>query len=298
MPSPDHLRARLAEAGLGAAAERIMALARPSIRLTANGQGDSGGIAASRLGGEPDLPSETPWPEYDEPLSFIAQVDLSECHLTTATRGLPPAGLLSFFYVADQSVWGFDPKDRGAWRVFFTPPNVGLRRIPVPESIPKEARYRPLGLRGVQELTYAPGESYEIGQLGLTPDDLSAYSDALFAHGDARFATSTARFGDVPEGEAIMHRLLGHPDPIQGDMQLECQLTSHGLYTGNPTGYADPRVADLRSGAADWHLLFQVDSEDAAGMMWGDVSRLYYWIRDSDLGASNFDNCWMVLQCC
>src|ERR1700745_335741 len=153
MPSPDHLRARLAEAGLGAASERIMALARPSIRLTANGQTDSG-IAVSRLGGEPDLPSETRWPEYDEPLSFIAQVDLSEYHLTSATRGLPLAGLLSFFYVADQSVWGFDPKDRGAWRVLFTPPNVGLRRIPTPDSIPQEARYRPVGLRGVQELTY------------------------------------------------------------------------------------------------------------------------------------------------
>lgn len=274
-----------------------MALARPSVRLLAREQADSGEIAASRLGGEPDLPSDTPWPEYDEPLSFIAQVDLSECHQTSATNALPPAGLLSFFYVADQSVWGFDPKDRGAWRVFFTPPNVSLRRTPLPESIPKDARYRPVGLRAVQELTYAPEESYELGQLSLTRDELSAYSDALFAHGDARFGASTARFGDVPEGDAIMHRLLGHPDPIQGDMQLECQLTSHGLYTGNPEGYADPRVADLSSGAADWHLLFQVDSEDAAGMMWGDVGRLYYWIRDSDLSAFNFDNCWMVLQC-
>jgi uncharacterized protein YwqG len=48
----------------------------------------------------------------------------------------------------------------------------------------------------------------------------------------------------------------------------------------------------------DWHLLLQVDSEQAAGMMWGDVGRLYYWIRSKDLKAGNFDNVWLVLQCC
>lgn len=25
--------------------------------------------------------------------------------------------------------------------------------------------------------------------------------------------------------------------------------------------------------------------------------QLYYWIRESDLGSSNFDNYWIVLQC-
>ena len=64
-----------------------MAVARPSVRLVSNGQADSGAIAASRLGGEPDLPPETRWPEYDEPLSFIGQVNFSDCPLTSATSG-------------------------------------------------------------------------------------------------------------------------------------------------------------------------------------------------------------------
>ena len=42
----------------------------------------------------------------------------------------------------------------------------------------------------------------------------------------------------------------------------------------SPDGYSDPRAASLKSGAARWRLLFQVDSEDASGMMWGDVGRL------------------------
>jgi hypothetical protein len=42
-------------------------------------------------------------------------------------------------------------------------------------------------------------------------------------------------------------------------MQLECQLASNGIYCGDPDGYKNPRVAELKSGAADWILLLQID---------------------------------------
>ena len=31
--------------------------------------------------------------------------------------------------------------------------------------------------------------------------------------------------------------------------------------------------------------------------MWGDVGRLYFWIRDADLRARRFDATWLILQC-
>jgi uncharacterized protein YwqG len=40
-----------------------------------------------------------------------------------------------------------------------------------------------------------------------------------------------------------------------------------------------------------------VDSDDAAGTMWGDSGMLYYWIRDDDLAARRFDRAWCVMQC-
>lgn len=249
------------------------------------------------MGGSPDLPPGTAWPAHDQSLSFIGQIDLGDVRFSTVPSELPQGGLLSFFYVADQSVWGFDPKDRGAWRVLFTPAGETLQTITLPDSIPEEARYHPISLRGREELTYPPVDSSDLDQLGLTRDEVDAYNDVLFGAGDLRFAESTARFGDVPEGDETAHRVLGHPDPIQGDMQLECQLASNGIYVGGPDGYTDPRVPSLKSGATDWRLLFQVDSEDAAGMMWGDVGRLYYWIRDADLKSSKFDDGWMILQC-
>jgi uncharacterized protein YwqG len=31
--------------------------------------------------------------------------------------------------------------------------------------------------------------------------------------------------------------------------------------------------------------------------MWGDLGRLYYWIRLQDLARADFSGVWMVLQC-
>jgi hypothetical protein len=45
--------------------------------------------------------------------------------------------------------------------------------------------------------------------------------------------------GDLLSGDGPIHRLLGHPDPVHGDMQLECKLAANGLYCGDPSGYRD-----------------------------------------------------------
>ena len=80
-------------------------------------------------------------------------------------------------------------------------------------------------------------------------------------------------------------------------MDLECQLVSNGLYCGDSSGYNDPRRERLEAGRSDWILLLQLDSDDDAGMMWGDCGMLYFWIKKSDLKDNMFENCWMILQC-
>jgi len=152
-------------------------------------------------------------------------------------------------------------------------------RTDFPPDLPEHSRYQEVQLAGEHEVTYAPWESFAVDQLGLSRDERFAYAEAL------------------EDREAVIHRLLGHPDPVQGDMQLECQLASNGIYCGNASGYGDPRVPTLRPGAADWRLLLQIDSDDAAGMMWGDVGRIYYWMHTEDLAAHRFDRAWLILQC-
>jgi uncharacterized protein YwqG len=279
--TPDELRARLSEAGLEPYADALVGLARPSIRLNPTSPPTDDGPGTTALGGEPDLPETTDWPRFrDVPLSFVAQVNLAD--VTSLDMGglLPTSGLLSFFYESSQSVWGFDPADRGGWAVLFTPAGVPIAHRAAPSGIPNDARYGRRGLRVDAETTYAPWEFAEVASLGLSRDELFAYAQAL---GDGE---------DLP-----VHRLLGDPQPIQGDMQLECQLVSNGLYCGDPSGYSDPRADVLRHGAVDWRLLLQIDSDDDAGMMWGDVGRIYYWMRRDDLAARAWDAAWLILQC-
>ena len=103
---------------------------------------------------------------------------------------------------------------------------------------------------------------------------------------------------DVVYGATPYHQMGGYPHPVQGDgMELECQLASAGLYLGDPSGYEDVRAKALESGAGDWRLLLQMDSDDNLGVMWGDAGIIYFWIREDDARARRFDQAWLVLQC-
>jgi hypothetical protein len=84
-------------------------------------------------------------------------------------------------------------------------------RADSPADLPEHGRYQETQLAGEHEVTYAPWASFAVDQLGLSRDEWFAYAKAL------------------EDREAVIHRLLGHPDPVQGDMQLECQLASNGL---------------------------------------------------------------------
>ncbi|MBO0823759.1 MAG: DUF1963 domain-containing protein [Actinobacteria bacterium] len=271
---------RLAAAGLGRFANALIQMTRSSIRLIADRTVPTETMNTSRLGGMPDLPATTHWPTNDgKPLSFIAQVNLAEVAPYDLEAVLPKDGLLSFFYEAVAQPWGFDPADHGSAAVLYTPPNAGTERRSHPAGLTSEGVFPSIGLRSRAELTFAPWESFVVEALGMSRDEGFAYADT---------------FGT---GDQTIHRLLGHPDPVQGDMQLECQLVTNGLYCGNLTGYRDPRAAGLRDGAAQWRLLLQVDSQDEAGMMWGDLGRLYYWMRHSDLLARDWELSWLILQC-
>jgi len=283
--SADALRARLAAAGLGRHAEALLGLAAPSLRLRPQPRPSRPlPLGATKLGGHPDLSAGWSWPRgWETPLSFIAQLDLAAiAHHPHLPQVLPQAGLLVCFYDADQQPWGYDPRDRDGFKVGFIPPGTPLHRAEVPADLPDDGRYREVGLAAEPQLTYAPWESFAVEQLGLSDGERLAYGQVL---------------ADDQSGQVI-HRLLGHPDPIQGDMQLECQLASSGIYCGDARSQHDPRAAALRAGAADWRLLLQIDSDQRAGMLWGDVGRIYYWMRAQDLAARHFEQAWLVLQCC
>jgi len=97
--------------------------------------------------------------------------------------------------------------------------------------------------------------------------------------------------------EMTINKILGHSNNIQGEMELECELVTNGIYCGSPEGYKSEKAKELAKNYKHWNLLLQIDSNDEANMMWGDVGRIYLWITDEDLKNKNFENSWLILQC-
>ena len=243
-------------------------------------------IGATKIGGRPDLPNHFEWPKWkNEPLSFIAQVNLENLPEESFLNALPSRGILSFFYSATQATWGFDPKDKGSWKVIhFEDQN--LQRRDHPLDFPKEGKYESCVV-SYQASINLP--SADFPQIGLR---YSKSNEELIDN----YYTLEEQVQDLLNEGDVIHRLLGHPDEIQNNMQKECQLASHGVYCGDAKGQNSLKGRLLAPGAKNWVLLLQIDSDENTNMMWGDAGRTYYWISRDDLSKGNFSDVWMILQ--
>ncbi len=269
-------------AGLSRCVKDIDYLARTSIRLQATpGDETSIPVGASKLGGVPDLPAGVNWPEWQGlPQSFIAQIRLADAQPYDTNHQLPPQGMFWFFYDAQQQTYGADPTDKGGWRVLFTNTDKpSLQRTPAPTSLPATSQFHACTLTFANEITLSQQPQMEIPHFDWTTDEQQKYENLL------------STFPTPADHAAIHHRLLGNPDTLQDDMRIQCQLTSNGV-----TDINDPRASALEKGVKYWQLLLQIDSDEHAGMNWENSGMLYYWIREADLKAQQFDATWLVLQ--
>jgi uncharacterized protein YwqG len=247
-------------------------LAQPALHLRAASE------APSFLGGLPALPEGVAWPARDGgPLTFVASLDLPSLQAALPAPWLPSSGRLLFFYDAENQPWGFDPKDRGSWSVMHVDEAVAHNAASL--SAPVLTR-QAMTFEAID--TYPSWERAEVQALELTDAEAELLSDG-----------SVAVYRRLP-----MHQVGGFPQPVQGDqMELECQLVSHGLYCGDSSGYLSREATGLRAGFADWRLLLQIDTDDGLGVMWGDAGVLYFWSREQDARAGRFDQAWVVLHC-
>jgi uncharacterized protein YwqG len=283
--------------GLAAHAAAIRSLARPCVRVTAERVEQQSELSPrdSRLGGEPHLPQQWPWPWWDtHPLAHLATIRLSEASRHDVTGLLPREGMLYFWYDLFDQPWGYDPKNAGQFRVDYWPDEAAelvLRELSIEKvggSVDQNNfRYTPrrpcrLGFTG--GVTIPNWEWVRTFATPLAPSvEGDAYDDL----------NSFLCGGDVPS-----HQLLGHPDHMQGPMEEECQLVTNGIYCGDRRDIPEHQYQALIRGVEDWQLLLQIDTdEEGPGWMWGDCGKLYYWIRRRDLALRDFSKTWTVLQC-
>ena len=275
------VQATFVAAGLSRRVKDIDVLAQPSIRLfTTPVEESSLQVGVSKLGGLPDLPAGTQWPEWNGlPQSFIAQIHLDDLHSYDVQSVLPQHGMLWFFYDAQQQTFGASPGDAGGWRVLFKEHPRALKRTPAPPELPANSRFRACAIRFACEMTLPQQPELELPNFDWTDEEVHQYETLL------------SKFPDPADPAKIHHRMLGHPDTLQEDMRLQCQLVTHGVTSPN-----DPRIDELSKGASDWQLLLQVDSDEQAGMRWANAGMIYYWIKRADLQTRRFDETWLILQ--
>ena len=288
---------------LGLTESFIRSISAPSVRLVATESTDG----FSRLGGQPDLPPELEWPtfevaDYDAeeiayadkgetpymaeraaalrergtreplPLAFVAQLDLAQLAGLDTGLPLPKAGYLWFFYELEEQPWGYSPAHRGSFRVLFA--EAGTRT---------ERREAPAGVEVLQGTHVTATQTLSFRTWPELEDDeqLDAYES----------------FQDDMAADDPDHRIGGHPDQIQGDMTRSCALVTQGVYLGGPPDLAPEELERLAARASEWRLLLQLDSDDDLDWMWGDCGRLYWWMREADIRAGNWDRAWFQLQC-
>jgi uncharacterized protein YwqG len=283
-PRGDAWRALLEAEGLAPLVEDLTPHTRAAVRLSTR-PAEHVPLGHSRMGGTPDLPAGLAWPRRDGvPLAFVAQLNLQEVAQALPDSPLPGRGFLWFFYDTKSYPGGYHPAHAGGAVVLYHDTAAALEPGAPLADAPKGACFT---FCTVEFESYRDIPDWEPdGRLAsrLTDEEnVERYLEirSYLAHG----------MGDSS------HKLLGYADPIQNAMELECQLVTQGIDCASPKGYDDPRAKQLAPGAADWRLLLQVDSDEKASMMWGDLGRVYYWIREADLRAARFDRTWTIFQC-
>jgi uncharacterized protein YwqG len=259
-------------------AETLERLLKPAIRIWHAPSETPAPIGVSKLGGDPDLPPDFIWPEWNgTPLGFLAQLRLDELAPYDIENLLPPRGMLYFFYEAEAQPWGIYLEDEGGWRVFhYTGQVSDLVRTPPPDNIPEYSQFREIPIRF--ELRYMlpfDGEELE----SLAPDlELSEEEWETYVE----LANHLAKV----EEDQPKHWLLGYHASIQNAANAEALQKIFSLSWGEALERAQELV-----------LLLHLDSDLTAGMEWGDIGTLYFWIHQDDLAARRFDKVWMILQC-
>jgi hypothetical protein len=199
---------------------------------------------------------------------------------------LPTDGTLLFFYFDGQydnhqaTIGYWDPVTAAGARALYLAPDEHAAPRQCPAGI---TPYPQVNLAAEPIVTF-PGFEHPDLQAAFKAagDDLRAFlghpvnDDAFAAALDERMA-------------GPRHQVGGYADPVQGPVEWEAAMA----VLGNP----DRRDPRLGLEQARWTLLAQIDTDDRAGMMWGDCGALYWLTRRDDLARGEYTNTAFTWQC-
>jgi uncharacterized protein YwqG len=235
----------------------LEAACRPVVRISAV----SGSPAPweSCFFGTPYLPADAVWPtaKSGAPLQFIAQLNFAEM---PELAGFPRKGIVQFYVNSHENLLGLHLDDplNGDFRVLFWPDpvqDVAALRSDAPPA---------------DGFAHSPGGkpcrlSFETGLDPINLDSSSfekQFSEDFFSDlGDAEW--------DARDEYVELNPLGGH------------QVGGYPHFTQDDPRYDELAECDV--------LLFQMDSDAANGIQWGDMGVANFFVRPDDLAAGRFD---------
>jgi uncharacterized protein YwqG len=290
---------------------RIAATVKEAVRIVPSRVPvDDAPLGSSKFGGMPDLPRGMPWPTWkslgyqfahcdkqtqsenyeEQPLAFIAQINLADLQGFPACARLPSQGLLYFFceWYSSFTKWGWvDSSLQSTPRVMYVDAGRQLERRRNPLDS-KSFESFPCRLSFIQEWTIPDWHHY-------TYDFYNNYEDGYVVIHALQDAISPTRFS-LDDGTRSVHRMFGWPREICDRLFLDSELARNGI-TGSHR-YMDVRTRELEQAAKDWLLLLQIDTDERnPGWMWGDGGTIYYTIHPDDLRNLRFDRVQFSEQC-
>ena len=274
----EQLQKMIKNHGLTDLAKRIQKSVKTTVSLQKEPWSPHFSDTTSKFGGAPAVPLSFKWPSFnDAPLAFLCQINCEELGAVYEDSPLPSQGMLLFFYDSTQSTSGLSPDEHVSWRVFYFEDVSVLEKS---EFSPDDAIFPEYAINFEEDLSLPSWGDTAYDKLGFTTAEEEKYE---VLHDRVYLASEP-------------HRVFGYPDIIQDDMKLECELVTNGYDCGDPDNYEDAPIETMRDDAEDWRLLLQIDSDEDLDFEWGDMGRLYFWIKKDALTKRDFKSSWLFMQ--
>ena len=255
-------------------------------------------LGGSRIGGEPDMPSNLPWPAGEsEPMTFLLQLRLDDIS-STLPYGMPRSGMLYFFVEDDDN--SLSVKHKLLWSGDLS----GLsRRKPEGRTAETERRH---SIASACSLTIVHGVDLPLSEdslsLALNEDDdgfdKRCALENLLRGSDDREAVCGKLFGSFSVHNQVRKNVpalfLGH------DTESSSEAHFGDLYA---IIEANRQKAEVNPGLLDheialWSRLLWLDSNFKVGFNIWDAGSYSVLMRIDDIAPHNFERSHVMLETC
>lgn len=282
--SVDEINKLIGEYGLLDEKDYILNNIKKSIHLKIVEEDDYKTIGNSRVGGFPDAPKGFEWPHTygEEPMTFIAQLNLKEISIYDEEGVIPKSGMLYFFMGIDEPAYDIEHK------VIYIESDEGLELLKIAEPTVLDDIYEQFIPHRIVACS-----SIEIPNYAYM--DYDAIKDE-----DAYFELKEELKG---KDESYIGCMFGYPEGQHDDVEIEAALK---ILLNEPYGYSESeidKIAAFYNGdekkaqdeVKNIKMLLEITSDSDVGFQWWDCGEIHFFIRKEDLMNKNFDRTYLSL---